>query len=70
MRTVKMPCGCVHELERERWTHLCPTHLQEFAETHDRWAREHQERREVRDETLLSPGMHKTSVAKGGAGPL
>ena len=51
MRTVKLQCGCVHELERERWTHLCPTHEAEFNEVHQRWAQEHeqQRRKEVDD---------------------
>lgn len=47
MRTVKLKCGCVHELERERWTHLCPTHEAEFTEIHERWAREHKEQKEA-----------------------
>lgn len=40
MRTVRLPCGCRHELERERWLELCPVHQAEADETHERWRRE------------------------------
>jgi hypothetical protein len=26
IKTVKHPCGCVSEKDRERWVYLCPPH--------------------------------------------
>jgi hypothetical protein len=49
MRQITLPCGCKHELERERWTHLCPTHEAEANEIHDRWNKEHREVRDARN---------------------
>ena len=51
MRTYKMKCGCVAEYERERWHALCPAHEAEFQEIHQRWAREHAEKKLLQSES-------------------
>lgn len=53
MRTAKLPCGCRYECgDRERWIELCPEHETETRETHERWAREHRESEQRRQQEV------------------
>lgn len=46
-RTFREPCGCTYRVQddREEWVELCKEHQLETAETHERWAREHEDQR-------------------------
>jgi|RhiMethySRZTD1v2_1073278.scaffolds.fasta_scaffold3991756_1 hypothetical protein len=38
-RSFKEPCGC--RADDQKWLEMCPAHLAEFTETHERWAADH-----------------------------